>query len=139
MIKDIGPAPSMLVLAVLVFKLALSLGLWMVHDGTLSELAVATKQHSHVLVAYTGLSLLFVFGDWLRFDFIQKTNASTFHVLVNFRIVMLALVWQLVMARRLQLWHWLSVLCICLGCFLKELPHLDWAALSCDQGVAYLE
>merc|ERR1719161_1894248 len=141
MIKDIGPAPSMLVLAGLIFKLAVSLGLWMAHDGTLSELAEATRQHSHVLVVYSGLALLFAIGDWLRLDFIQKTNPSTFHVLVNFRIVTLALVWQLVMARRLRWWHWLSVLCICLGCLLKELPHfsMDWTALLSDQGVAYLE
>merc|ERR1719313_1931620 len=141
MIKDIGPAPSMLVLAVLILKLALSLGLWMAHDGTLSELAVATRQHAHVLVVYSGLALLFALGDWLRLDFIQNTNPSTFHVLVNFRIVMLVPVWQLVMARQLNFWQRFSVLCICVGCMLKEIPHfsMDWTALFGDQGFVYLE
>lgn len=140
-IQDTGPSASILIITVFVAKFAISLALWRVEDGYFSELVTLARQEWVLLIKYFGMALLLAAGDVLRIDFIQRTSPSTFHVLINFRTFLLAFVWQLVMGRHLQKIHWLSIVSIVLGCFVKESSHMMFSTAFVREmyGYAYFE
>jgi hypothetical protein len=101
-----------------------------VHDGTFGDLLAVTRRDSGLVLRYSGLAGLFAVCDVVRVDYIQRTSPSSFHVLINFRAVLLVVVWQRVMNRRLGLPQWISVLAIVAGCTVKEWQHFTVMTMS---------
>jgi drug/metabolite transporter (DMT)-like permease len=131
---------AILVLGATILKLSLSLMLWRLWEGSSwSELPVQLRKHRATLSQYVIPAGLYAAGDILRVDALRQTDAGTFAVLFNSRILFLAVVWQWVMGRKLLAIHWVSLLGILFGCCLKEYPHVHMGFEDSRRNWAYLE
>lgn len=124
-IVDTGPHILVLILASSVLKAVVSLLLWMALDGTAADLVRTAGAHGGLMVGYALLALTYLLADYLRIDIIQKTNPSTYDVLVNLRVITTVMLWELMMGKRLACQQWLAILTICCGCLVKELPSIE--------------
>jgi drug/metabolite transporter (DMT)-like permease len=117
---------GMLVLNALIFKLAVSLVLWRSWEGSsYLDLPHIAWEARGPLFQYVVPAGLYAVSDIIRTNALRATDASTFAILFNSRMLFLALVWQWVMNRKLRLLHWLSLTAVLVGCALKEFPHIE--------------
>lgn len=98
----------------------LTLFAWRVQDGSFLELGKLLVSEWLVTLKYALLGLCFVSTDYLCMDFVQRTNPSTFHMLMNLRTCITVLIWERMMGTMLSPIQWLSMFCIIVGCTIKE-------------------
>lgn len=123
-IVGIGPNIYILILVSLIGKTVISVGLWRVYDGTFTDLVTKALAHGGLMLGYSLLAVAYLAADFMRIDIVQKTNPSTFDVLVNLRTITTVLLWEVIMGKRLSGQQWLAIITICLGCLVKEFPNL---------------
>jgi drug/metabolite transporter (DMT)-like permease len=117
---------GILVLNALLFKLLISFGLWRAWEGaSFLQLPQVAWQSRSTLLQYVVPASLYALSDVIRVNALRALDASTFAILFNSRMLFLAFVWQWVMDRKLFAIHWLSLLCVMVGCCLKEYPNID--------------
>eukprot|EP00928_Gymnodinium_smaydae_P033575 TRINITY_DN24009_c2_g1_i1.p1 TRINITY_DN24009_c2_g1~~TRINITY_DN24009_c2_g1_i1.p1 ORF type:complete len:791 (+),score=60.54 TRINITY_DN24009_c2_g1_i1:145-2517(+) len=133
---------AMFVLNASLMKLLVSFVLWRLWEGSsiLEFPSIAWKARA-TLLQYCVPAGLYALSDVIRVDALRATDASTFAILFNSRMLFLAFVWQQFMNRKLHLVHWASLMAVLMGCVFKELPHVNLGAdgSSGDRYWAYLE
>jgi drug/metabolite transporter (DMT)-like permease len=117
---------GMIVLMSLMVKVLVTLTLWRSMDASFLELPRAAWEARGTMLQYAVPASFYAMSDILRVDVVRATDASTFSILINTRMLFLAFVWQLFMNRRLQLIHWASLTAVLVGCIMKEIPHMEY-------------
>jgi len=126
--RDIPHNAGILVLTALLMKFVVSLVLWRLWEGSsFLQLPCAAWEARSTLIQYVVPASLYAVSDVIRVDALRALDASTFAILFNSRMLFLAFLWQWVMNRKLYMIHWVSLIAVLAGCFLKELSHVDLA------------
>lgn len=100
------------VTTVSVCKLVLATGFFLATDGSLCDLARQTWANLQLFGKYFGLSILYAGYDNLTFAVLAMLSPFTYQVLMQLRLVVTALLWQLLFQKRLGMRQWGAVLLI---------------------------
>lgn len=123
-------SPVMLVMAILLMKLFLSIGGYLLVDGTVPQLIRTIAAHRRHLFLYAFPAVAYATTDSLSVYCMRHLDPSTFAVLYNVRVVCVLFLFQRLLRVQLTRMHWLSMGCVVAGCVLKELPNLVVAAAT---------
>lgn len=112
--------PTSVVLLTELAKYALALSLYLKNDGSFSEWLDITKANTTLLLKYFVPSLLYCFYNNLIYINLRTFDPGTYNVLMQLKIVLTGLVYQVVFARRLNRNQWAAIILITVGCMVKE-------------------
>ena len=119
-IKGIEYNAASLVWVQEVLKLVLSIALFAGQDGGLYELfCVACREHVALLCWYMIPAGLYALTDVLTYINLRSFDPATYYLLSELKLVLTAVVHQVLLKRRLRLGHWRALAIITMGCILK--------------------
>lgn len=101
-------------------KLLLACGLYVAYDGSLADLARSTAGSVPLLLRYTVPAVLYCIYNNLVYINLTAFDPGTYNVLMQLRIGMTGLLWQVLFSKRLNHNQWIAVGLICSGCMIKE-------------------
>lgn len=116
---------AMLIYVTMCLKVMVTLVIWRSCDGTFASLGTLISQEWKTLLLYAGPSLCSTLSEILKAHVLRVVDPSTFLVFFNLRVFFLAMVWERLLNRRLSCVHWGALVCILLGCTVKELPRFQ--------------
>lgn len=125
-----------LVLLTEVVKLLLACGLYVAYDGTAAQLVRAASGALPLAARYSGPDLLFCAYNNLMYVNLAAFDPGTYRVLMQLRIVMTGLLYQLLFARRLNRNQWLAILLTASGCMVQESAKLAGGAAALGASAA---
>lgn len=129
---------TMFILISTLFKGVFAIGLWRAFDGNFADMLKMVREEYTTVLMYAVPSALYTLGDTLRTHVLRIVDPSTFLVLFNLRMFLLALVWERLLNRKLALPHWAALGLIFVGCSLKEVPNVNFSNLDSERCAAYL-
>lgn len=108
-----------------VLKVILTLFLFFVQDGGVIFLCQEIKQHWKMLFWYLIPAGMYVLGDVLTYINLRSFDPATLHLLGEMKLVVVAIVHQLLFKRILNRGHWVALLLITVGCVLKAFDSME--------------
>ena len=117
-------------------KLAMALSLYRRYDGDMSLLMREVLQSPDLLLKYTVPALLYCIYNNLVYVNLSFFDPGTYNVLMQLRIVLTGVLYQVLFATRLGRNQWLAIVLIMLGCVCKEAPKLFGSAGRVPPAVA---
>ncbi|KOC66263.1 CMP-sialic acid transporter 4 [Habropoda laboriosa] len=111
----------MVVLMTEVLKLFTSVILYC-KDNSFATLYQEVRGHKKVLLLYMIPSFLYCLYNNLAFINLAAFDPTTYYVLLQFRVVMTGIIFQVVFNKKLSLKQWLSLVLLTIGCMVK---HID--------------
>ncbi|CAK9825027.1 UDP-galactose transporter senju [Anthophora retusa] len=115
----------MVVLMTEVLKLLTSVILYC-KDNTFSTLYQEVTDNKKVLLLYMIPSFLYCLYNNLAFINLAAFDPTTYYVLLQFRVVMTGIIFQVVFNKKLSLKQWLSLVLLTIGCMVKHI-NLDYS------------
>ncbi|CAK9809688.1 UDP-galactose transporter senju [Anthophora quadrimaculata] len=115
----------MVVLMTEVLKLLTSVILYC-KDNTFSTLYQEVTDNKKVLLLYMIPSFLYCLYNNLAFINLAAFDPTTYYVLLQFRVVMTGIIFQIVFNKKLSLKQWLSLVLLTIGCMVKHI-NLDYS------------
>ncbi|XP_014224402.1 UDP-galactose transporter senju [Trichogramma pretiosum] len=103
-----------------VLKLVCSIILYC-KENTLSSLFVEVVKHKKVLYLYMVPSSLYCLYNNLSFVNLAAFDPPTYYLLLQLRVVITGLIFQLVFKKQLSRKQWLSLVLLTIGCMIKNL------------------
>lgn len=100
-------------------KLILSTALYL-KDHNFSTLVSEIFEYRRVLLLYFVPALLYCFYNNLAFRNLQTFDPTTYNLLMQFRVVITGLVFQILFKRRLSGQQWFSLCLLTIGCVIKQ-------------------
>ncbi|OQR74100.1 CMP-sialic acid transporter 1-like [Tropilaelaps mercedesae] len=100
-------------------KLLLSTALYL-KDHTILVLAGEIAKFRRVLGLYFVPALLYCFYNNLAFHNLQAFDPTTYNLLMQFRVVITGVVFQILFKRRLSGHQWFSLCLLTIGCIIKQ-------------------
>jgi len=105
-------------------KLVMALTLYRSYEGDASQLVREVRGSTELLLQYVVPALLYCVYNNLVYVNLSFFDPGTYNVLMQLRIVMTGVLYQLLFATRLGRNQWLAIVLIMLGCVCKESPKL---------------
>lgn len=105
-----------------VLKLAAATALFL-KDHTVSNLFEDIVKHKKVLFLYFIPAALYCLYNNLQFVNLSAYDPTTYYLLLQFRVVVTGVVFQLVFKKSLSRIQWASLLLLTVGCIIKEVRH----------------
>jgi drug/metabolite transporter (DMT)-like permease len=90
-------------------KLALAAGFFLAVDGSAVDLARQWRAHTALFGKYFGLAVLYAVYDNLTFAALALLSPYTYQIVQQLRLVLTAVLWQLLFRRRLQCREWVAI------------------------------
>jgi len=124
-------------------KLVMACGLYLTHDGDVSLLLRSTLGSLPLLLKYTVPALLYCVYNNLVYVNLGFFDPGTYNVLMQLRIVLTGVIYQVLFSKRLNRNQWISIVLIAIGCMIKEATKLSsatgvtanlsaWLLLACQ-------
>ncbi|CAL7945262.1 unnamed protein product [Xylocopa violacea] len=111
----------MVVLMTEVLKLFASTVLYC-KDNNIRSLCQEIAEHKKVLLLYMIPSFLYCLYNNLAFVNLAAFDPTTYYVLLQFRVVMTGIIFQVVFDKKLSVKQWFSLIILTIGCMVK---HID--------------
>uniref|UniRef100_A0A1B6DZF6 Sugar phosphate transporter domain-containing protein n=1 Tax=Clastoptera arizonana TaxID=38151 RepID=A0A1B6DZF6_9HEMI len=105
-------------------KLCISIILY-AKNNSLSSLINETKAHSSVMWQYFVPACLYCFYNNLAFVNLSVFDPTTYYLLLQMRVVITGVLYQILFKRQLSGKQWLSLVMLTAGCMVKQLPFGD--------------
>jgi drug/metabolite transporter (DMT)-like permease len=109
-------------------KLVISLLLFFLQNGGPHEFWRQATEHWVMLCWYMIPAGLYALTDVLTYINLRSFDPVTYYLLGEMKLVVTAMVHQVLFHRRLNFWHWVAVAIITMGCTLKTIDSLEGAA-----------
>lgn len=104
------------------------------HEGDWAGLRDAVLRHRRQAVQYVLPAVLYCAYNNLAFVNLQHYDPPTYYVLLQFRVVIVGVLYQVLFKRILSGQQWIALLLLTVGCILKE-----WGARSASASASFLE
>lgn len=104
-----------------VLKLIISTVLYLHTQQSFSTLWIEIRSNLRLLALYLVPAALYCLYNNLAFHNLSAFDPTTYYLLLQFRVVITALVYQIVFRRKLSGRQWLALVVLTLGCVLKQL------------------
>ncbi|XP_037778487.1 UDP-galactose transporter senju-like [Penaeus monodon] len=101
-------------------KLVVSFLLYL-RENTASELFAEMSKHTRVLALYMVPALLYCLYNNLAFVNLAAYDPTTYFLLLQLRVVVTGIVFQVLFKKQLSKWQWVSLFILTLGCIVKQL------------------
>lgn len=101
-----------------------------VKDNTFSSLYKEIVRNKHVFVMYIVPAALYSLYNNLQFVNLATYDPTTYYVLLQFRVVVTGIIFQLLFKKKLSFIQWASICLLTVGCIIKELGHIKVTKLS---------
>lgn len=117
-----GFNPIIVVLLTELVKLIICVVVYLIraNNGGMTALFYDIQSNKKLLLLYLVPAFLYCLYNNLTFINLELLDVSTYYCLMQFRIVLTAVIYQILFRRRLNLIQWLSLLILTTGCLLKE-------------------
>uniref|UniRef100_A0A6G1SQU3 Putative UDP-sugar transporter protein SLC35A4 n=1 Tax=Aceria tosichella TaxID=561515 RepID=A0A6G1SQU3_9ACAR len=114
-------APVIVLLTELV-KLCICIGIYLFRSqgGGWAALMYDIKSNQKLLLLYMVPAFLYCLYNNLTFVLLGLFDVSTYYCLMQFRIVITAIIYQVLFKRQLNLMQWTSLMILTAGCLIKE-------------------
>lgn len=89
-------------------------------NGNILCLLKDIKKNNKLLFLYLVPSFLYCLYNNLTFINLELFDLTTYYCLMQFRIVLTAIIYQILFRRKLTILQWTSLIILTLGCFIKE-------------------
>uniref|UniRef100_A0A7S0HPQ6 Sugar phosphate transporter domain-containing protein n=1 Tax=Phaeocystis antarctica TaxID=33657 RepID=A0A7S0HPQ6_9EUKA len=109
-------------------KLVMALAFYRRYDGDTAQLVREVRGSTDLLLQYVVPALLYCVYNNLVYVNLTFFDPGTYNVLMQLRIVLTGVLYQLLFSTRLGRNQWLAIILIMLGCVCKESPKLFGAA-----------
>lgn len=106
-------------------KLVLACGMYISTDGSFSQLVAASVANPLLLAKYFLPALLYCLYNNLIYINLATFDPGTYNVLMQFRIALTGVIYQLVFSKQLNRNQWLAIILITFGCMVKESSKLQ--------------
>lgn len=100
-------------------KLILSTMLYL-KEHSVATLSIEVAKYRRVLFLYFVPALLYCFYNNLAFRNLQTFDPTTYNLLLQFRVVITGIVFQILFKRRLSSQQWASLCLLTFGCIIKQ-------------------
>lgn len=117
-----------------VLKLILSSILYL-KDHNFQTLISEISKYRKVLMLYFVPALLYCFYNNLAFRNLQHFDPTTYNLLMQFRVVITGIVFQLLFKKRLSGQQWFSLCLLTFGCIIKQFSVSDVSSRASDVGI----
>ncbi|XP_012943600.1 UDP-galactose transporter senju [Aplysia californica] len=94
-----------------------------VRDHSLAELLEESVKHKKVCLLYFIPAALYCLYNNLQFVNLSAYDPTTYYLLLQFRVVVTGVVFQVLFKKVLSRMQWLSLLVLTVGCVIKEVRH----------------
>ncbi|CAJ1417356.1 unnamed protein product [Effrenium voratum] len=101
-------------------KLGLATAMYVVYDGSFAEMLKVSRREVHVLVKYAIPAVLYALYNNLLFVNLAAFDPGTYNVLIQLKIALTGVLYQVLFSKRLNRNQWSAILLITLGCMCKE-------------------
>lgn len=102
-------------------KLIISVTIYMIRaKGNIYKLTNDLKKNQRLLLLYLIPAFLYCLYNNLTFVNLELFDLTTYYCLMQFRIVVTALVYQIIFRRRLNIIQWSALSILTIGCLIKE-------------------
>lgn len=101
-------------------KLMLATSMYIVYDGSLREMIRVASKEIRILLLYGIPALLYAMYNNLLFINLQAFDPGTYNVLIQLKIAMTGVLYQILFSKQLNCNQWAAILLITLGCMCKE-------------------
>lgn len=88
-------------------------------DNTFFSLCKEVRSNKKVLLLYTIPSFLYCLYNNLAFVNLAVFDPTTYYVLLQFRVVITGIIFQVVFRKKLSMKQWISLILLTLGCMIK--------------------
>ncbi|XP_021946491.1 UDP-galactose transporter senju [Folsomia candida] len=113
-----------------VIKLWVSAGIF-IQRNSVAVFVGELRQNSKVLFLYFIPAGLYCLYNNLAFMNLVNFDPTTYFLLLQFRVVVTGIVFQMLFQKRLSKYQWISLIFLTIGCMIKELK-LGWLLLDPD-------
>ncbi|XP_023026531.1 UDP-galactose transporter senju [Leptinotarsa decemlineata] len=103
-----------------ILKLALSSFLYCKEHST-KQLVIEIVKNKNVLLLYFVPALLYCFYNNLAFVNLSSFDPTTYYLLLQFRVVITGILFQIIFRKTLSKKQWVSLLILTFGCMLKQI------------------
>lgn len=117
-----------------VLKLIISSALYM-KDHNFQSLRTEVVKYRKVFALYLVPALLYCFYNNLSFRNLQAFDPTTYNLLMQFRVVITGIVFQLLFQKKLSGQQWFSLCLLTVGCIVKQLSFTGGEAKASDVGI----
>lgn len=129
-----GFNPTVVVLLTELVKLLICLTAYMLDSHrSLESLVNDVKKNRELLLLYLVPSFLYCLYNNLTYINLELFDLTTYYCLMQFRIVLTAIIYQILFRRKLTLTQWISLFILTFGCLVKEYGLYDDMARKHDQ------
>jgi UDP-sugar transporter A1/2/3 len=113
---------AIIVLLTELVKLSICVGIYLFRSqgGGPAALVHDVKSNQKLLLSYMIPAFLYCLYNNLTFTNLKLFDISTYYCLMQFRIVLTAVIYQLLFKRQLNLIQWTSLMILTTGCLIKE-------------------
>lgn len=101
-------------------KLILAASMYVAHDGSLREMIRVTSKEVRVLLLYGIPAVLYAMYNNLLFINLASFDPGTYNVLIQLKIALTGVLYQILFSKQLNRNQWAAILLITLGCMCKE-------------------
>ena len=117
-----GFNPIVVVLLTEFIKLSICVGIYLLRleRHAISTLVKDVRSNGKLLLLYLVPAFLYCLYNNLTFINLELFDVSTYYCLMQFRIVLTAILYQILFRRQLNLIQWFSLFILTSGCFVKE-------------------
>lgn len=101
-------------------KLILAASMYVVYDGSLREMIRVASKEVRVLLLYGIPAVLYAMYNNLLFINLASFDPGTYNVLIQLKIALTGVLYQILFSKQLNRNQWAAILLITLGCMCKE-------------------
>jgi len=101
-------------------KLILAASMYVAYDGSLREMIRVASKEVRVLLLYGIPALLYAMYNNLLFINLASFDPGTYNVLIQLKIALTGVLYQILFSKQLNRNQWAAILLITLGCMCKE-------------------
>ena len=130
-------ATSVVLLTELI-KLVMATTMYIVYDGSFAQMTQAARDSVPLLLKYCVPALLYCVYNNLVYANLAVFDPGTYNVLMQVRIVMTGVLYQVLFSKQLSRNQWLAILLITFGCMCKESDKLTSSASLSASARAWL-
>lgn len=118
------------VLVTEITKLGLASAIYLWQGHSLWTLGEQLLTHRHLALFYLVPAILYCVYNNLTYVNLSFYDPTTYYILLQLRIAVTGVIYQIVFQRTLSRSQWLSLLLLTLGCIVKQLGSINFADMS---------
>lgn len=116
-----GFTTSIVVLLTELLKLIICIAVYLIQsNGNFKDLLNDIVHNKRLSILYLIPALLYCMYNNLTFTNLERFDLATYYCLMQFRIVLTAVIYQILFRRKLSIIQWASLIILTIGCLIKE-------------------